>query len=525
MRRVRLVATLLPALWLAGQDHVIRVTSRMVEVDVVVHDKAGAAVRNLVKDDFTLFDNGKPRTISSFSVVTREAKANRRPLPPNVFSNHLARQTGAAGDVTILLLDGMNTQPLDQARAIPHVARFVEKLDPGEPIALYTLGLDGLHIVQDFTTDTARLQRALAGRRLRNAANLDGPTETGGPPAFAAFAETSANLMVQAQIIYRVKRTMDAIEAIANHVAGIPGRKSLLWVSSAFPFTLGLEQAAMAGTADVKLQLRTLNAEVAPALRRINRANLAIYPVDARGLRGTAAGEAGSRVASGRFTGTVTRNEINTMQIVAERTGGRAFFDTNDLEGALRQAADDSVVTYLLGFYPPPEALDGKIHDLKVEVKRKGVKARWRVSYEAVAETAAADRLKEDLATAVSSPLSASDVRLTASLFRTPEAPGAVRLMLDIPPGDLTVEQRGTRWLGAAQVVIVRLVAGGSSPESLNDVINIDLNEAQYAGFRKDGLSIAKDVPLVPGLAQIRVVVVDRPSGRVGSVAIPIGAR
>jgi VWFA-related protein len=523
MRGAQLVTAMLPALWLAAQDHVIRVTSRLVEVDVVVHDKAGAAVRDLVKDDFTLLDNGTPRTIASFSVVRREGKAGHRPLPSNVFSNHLSRQTGAAGDVTILLLDGLNTQPLDQARAIPDVARFVEK--PGaRPIALYTLGLDGLHIVQDFTTDTTRLQRALASYRLRNTADLDGPTESGGPPAFAAFAETSANLMVQAQTVHRATRTLDAIEAIANHVAGIPGRKSLLWVSSAFPFTLGLEQAAMAGAADVKLQLRTLNAEVAPALRRINRANLAIYPVDARGLRGTAAGEAGPRVPSGRFAGTVTRNEINTMQIVAERTGGRAFFDTNDLEGALRQAADDAVVTYLLGFYPPAEALDGKIHDLKVEVKRKGVEVRWRPSYEAAVEsTAAADRLKAALETAVTSPLTASDVRLTASLFRTPEAPGAVRLMLDIPAADLTLEHRGARWVGAAQIVIVRSVARGASPESLSDVIGVNLNEAQHAAFRKDGLSIAKDVPIVPELAQIRVVVVDRPSGRVGSVAIPIG--
>jgi hypothetical protein len=111
-------------------------------------------------------------------VVTRQAAANPRPLPPNVFSNHLPRQTGS----------------LDQARAMPHVARFVEKLPAGEPIALYTLGLDGLHIVQDFTTDTERLQRALAAHRLRGAANRDGPTERRSS-GVAAFSEMSANLM------------------------------------------------------------------------------------------------------------------------------------------------------------------------------------------------------------------------------------------------------------------------------------------------------------------------------------------
>jgi hypothetical protein len=194
------------------------------------------------------------------------------------------------------------------------------------------------------------------------------------------------------------------------------------------------------------------------------------------------------------------------------------------LTAGIRQAVDDSRVTYTLGFYPPPEALDGKFHELRVEVKRKDVELRSRRGYLATPDLLPSpERLKTEVADAIGGPLEATGVRLKASLFRIPEAKaGTIRVVVDVSPSDLSLEQKGDRWSGGLHVMFVQLTASGHTLDSLNDVVGIDMDRAQYEAFRNEGMTLAKDLSLKRELDQIRVVVVDRPSGKVGSVGLRI---
>jgi VWFA-related protein len=280
------------AIYAIAQDDVIRVSTRIVEVSVIARDKKGSPIRDLTKGDFVLFDNGKPRSISAFSVDSSDAPvASREPLAPNVFSN---QPPARRSNVTILLLDGMNTEPVDQARSLPQIVSFLETIPRGDHVAIYTFGLSGLRILQDFTTDSARLKKAISDYRLRES-GLGAQTvgaEPAQPNSFEAFAQNSAVKFEMLQLRLRVQRTLDALRAIANHVAGVHGRKSLVWVSSAFPFTFGLEEATARGVLASDVERGNFNYEVTQAMLAFQRANLAIYPVDARGLRGNVLGSA-----------------------------------------------------------------------------------------------------------------------------------------------------------------------------------------------------------------------------------------
>ena len=121
--------------------------------------------------------------------------------------------------------------------------------------------------------------------------------------------------------------------------------------------------------------------EVEKAARVLSNANVAIYAIDARGL-------------------TVSKPDpqtINSMTVLADRTGGRVFHNTNDFTTAIRSAIDDSRVSYVLTYYPNHTKWDGQFREIKVKVNRPGVEVRARRGYFATADAAVSPRTKEEI--------------------------------------------------------------------------------------------------------------------------------
>ncbi len=141
---------------------VLRSTTRLVQVNVVVQDKNGRPVANLKKEDFVLRDNGKTQEIRIFSVESKDQLyAPAAQLPPNVFSNRLEQRSGAPANVTAILLDGLNTKWGDQAVARQQIIRYLERLQPQDRVGLYTLGREHphparLHHRRDHASEIAR---------------------------------------------------------------------------------------------------------------------------------------------------------------------------------------------------------------------------------------------------------------------------------------------------------------------------------------------------------------------------------
>ncbi|PYT17658.1 MAG: hypothetical protein DMG59_06725 [Acidobacteria bacterium] len=529
MRGVCIIGAFMALAW--AQQPAIRVTTHLVEVNVIVRDKNGP-VAGLTKDDFVLLDKGKEQRIAVFNVSSaRRAMPNAPPLPPDVYSNRFERQAHAPASATVVLIDNLNTKFEDQAYARHQILKFLRSLELEDRIALYSLGR-GVRILHDFTDDQQRLIRSIANYRGETAHELaasEPDSSHTGDADIDKWLDEMNGGMSDFYIIDRVRTTLTAMEAIANHLARLPGRKNLIWVSGSFPFSLGLNDPL----GSPAREHRTFNDEIERATRAMNNANIAIYPVDARGLVGMPRLSAGNkpvakpRAASNPRGAPRAITDIpaghDAMQALAERTGGRAFYNTNDLRGAIRKALEDSEVTYTLAFYPASQTLDGKFHELKVKVDRKGVEVRHRKGYLAAGQRLPTDRqMRATIDNTVSSPLEATGVGLTARLDPSDKPkPGSYQMMLAVDMRNLTVQQNDDRWMGAAEVVFVQQSAEGKSLNSSIETLNLDMKDETYRAAVRDGLVLVKGIVPEKELSQVRVAVLDRATGMIGSLRVP----
>jgi VWFA-related protein len=363
----------------------------------------------------------------------------------------------------------------------------------------------------------------------------------GAAGAQASYAE--ADMLMQQTLQHqsdffgndRVERTLDALIAIANYLGQFPGRKNLIWVSSSFPVSIGFVGTRMPGNtqdqthfaADFQRAYKTLNSA-------LNRADLAIYPVDARGLT---AGAPGTRDWNDLYS------TQGTMKELASATGGRAFLNTNDLARVMRAAADDSEASYTLGFYPHEIRWDNKFHALEVKVSQPGIHLRYRQGYFATRETAKTPKTGDQVNTrfneALNNPLDSMGVGLSVTLEKVTHKTDTRRVMAtnkvvpfhkDRALLGINVDMHDIALPGASEggsVQLVMLLAQTAPDGKILDTTRYDLKMRVAAGgvqrLVSEGLRVKKWVDLVPGATSLELVVRDPTSGVLGSVRIPMG--
>ena len=435
--------------------------------------------------------------------------------------------------MTVILLDGLNTRFEDLSYARQQIIKFLSQLQPQDRVALYTL-TTSLKVLHDFTTDATSLLRAIRRYKGHAPAELEAsePEEVStGNDQIDQFLNDANQRMADFYTTNRVQRTAGALEDIANHLARLPGRKNLIWVSGSFPFYIGLDAPMTPGSTQER---RTFSAEVERAARALNNANLAVYPVDARGLMGpafhnsplsaTRGGMPGRRGVPSTITLSPNRANFDTMNILADRTGGRAFYNTNDILGSVRRAIEDSRVTYVLGYYPAHGQWDGKFREIKVQVKRPGLRLRYRGGYFALPDVPLDPRQRQALMReAVGSPLDATSLGLSVRV--TPvDVPGArtLKMELPIPARDVTLDSEGDRWTGAIDLLFVQLGSDGNSVTGEAKTVNLHLLRPTYEVVLNQGVTLSRNLPIAAGATKLRVIVRDATSGSIGSISIPL---
>jgi VWFA-related protein len=427
------------------------VNSHAVLVDVVVTDKEGAPVTGLKKDAFSVTEQGKPQTVSFFEEHKGPSAlpAGMPALPPNVFSNF--SPVGQPAAVNILLLDSLNTPAEDQTFARKQAMNFLKTLKPGYRMAIFTMS-GGLRYVQGFTDDPTLLVAALEnkknntveapafmasaqeadaqnsivssmGQAVGNATN--GPTAPGGGgagftwanPAMIAALQNFFQVGATAQASEREYQTLHNLQQLATFLAAFPGRKNLIWFSESFPVNLF-------GTTDPRFE-----GDVKKTINLLTAARVAVFPVDARGLKAVSFYDADTQQAQiggtglpGTMSGSVATHvtlpgnpgstdpgvvdqgstrttdpmqegpqaAINaassptiaeasernsdqaTMQMLAEQTGGKAFINTNGLQQVISNVVTQSSDFYTVSYAPTNSKMDDTYR--KVDVKVSGGK-------------------------------------------------------------------------------------------------------------------------------------------------------
>lgn len=485
-------------------------STHLVQFGVMVRDKT-RPVGSLTKDDFVVLDRGKPQTISVFQAeLTGPPAGPEAPLPPNTFSDEPRYNGEPPRAVTIILLDNLNTafgsgpQPYedtplwleDQAlgRAKERLLSFLQQMDPRDRVAIYGL-TNRLRVLCDFTCSRDQLLAVLraydaGAKTARESADPQDFHLPNASPAFNQAIDDDTHAFAEINNERRAALTMATLTAIAQHVADLPGRKNLLWL-----------------TADVPASGEAVAAVLAPA-------NLVAYPVDARGLLPTEVIPKGpTGVPSGQ----------SAMVDMAADTGGDAFLDTNNLTDAIRQVVENSAPNYTLGFYLPQKEVDGKFHRIKVEVTKPGMALTYARGYFAFREGGMSedDRRKAFLE-AIRSPLDSSAVPVDVRLARVENTAHSVQVVGVAGIGGLPFEQRGEARTGALEIYVVEQDAAGNVLAQVDQQMNLKLSEQQYRAYLKSGIVFRALIALKPGATVLRVLVQDVGTAEVGCVIVPL---
>lgn len=560
----------------AEDPSLFKVNTQLVEVDVVVDGKNGP-IATLTKDDFTILDNGKPQPVSLFSVRAKTGPASAgnssagrnsaqpAPLPPGVVSNRPTR-LGEDFIPTVLLWDALNTETADQAWVRSQVINYLLTMRPGDPVAVYIL-VRNLHVIQDFTADPLPLIEALRRTNAEQSADLSAPDLTAalgqiasafqaGPYGASSGAAGSAAIQamqnLQAMAVTTGKELTDyalrdqvfvtqaALEAIAEHLSGLPGRKKLVWISGSFPALTADQRNRVAGLAAgysaniVDTEVLDFSPQINHAIQALNGANVAVYPIDPRGVASgaesasTAPSHTGANTGGGLAAASLTAPGIDTMNLLAGGTGGQAFYASNDAMGALKTIMQDGEVTYRLGFYPTDAKLDGTYHTLSVKVARKGpqiARVGARKGYFALdAKNSADGHWRDRLNESMQNPLEATQLGLRASASPVKGAPGIydLEITLDLDGLHLEHSQSG-RWTGA--IALGTLFSPTDTTKGSLETIRLNLTESRLKAALKDGYVLRRKVAVGDRAGSLRIVIEDAATGTVGSVSVPFENR
>ena len=349
--RFRLGIFFLAAACATAQDQTapvtLRTTTTLVQLSVIAHDAKGAAVTDLTKDDFQILDDGQEQQVAVFSA---ERAVSAAPVPLRRVDQDNSRPADKPFGNALLLLDYLNSGWEPAARARPEIVRFLKDYDPDGKVALWLLDEDGLKRLGDFGSDRDALLKAIDSSSGKPGICSD--NAFGGP--FCPPSPLSDTFLILREI-----RTIEALNALADQLSGLSGRKALVWISTS---TNAEDSLAKSGWAQ---DLPRIQEAKERALHKMNWADIALYPIDACGL------PAGSPCVS----------HTEAMDDFAAQTGGVATHGLNRLDISMHNALEDVQFTYSLAFYSRNAGARTDFHKLKVEVKRPGVKLEYKQGY------------------------------------------------------------------------------------------------------------------------------------------------
>ncbi|MDP9049160.1 MAG: VWA domain-containing protein [Acidobacteriota bacterium] len=441
----------------------IRTFSNLVVIDVVVTDSQGNPVRGLKQSDFTLSENNNLQTVRHFEEHTALPISNIKiatppPLPKGLFTNKSAAPVN--GPVNVLLLDYLNTPVTAQPYARKQLMEFLNKAPAGTRIGIFAL-TNHLVMLQGFTSDIAVLKDALTQKKgaPQTSDILSDTGSVGNTVLSDAMANDTPAVdgMVTQQMVDDVNRfqtldasfqqdmiariTLDAFDTLARYLVGIPGRKNVIWFSGGFPLNVEPD----VNEADPNDSVVRNDDAIRKTDNLLTRAQVAVYPVDARGVFSSdstldvsnnmaaitdASGAAVSQQLTANLNATAQQHE--TMEAMAEDTGGHAFYNTNDLTTAVTKAVENGSNYYTLTYSPTNTQWDARFRSVKVKIDQPNVKLAYRNGYYAIDPNDRSKQVAGGAATALVQPTTMA----TAMLHGGPD-PAEILFKVRIRPANM----------------------------------------------------------------------------------------
>ena len=519
-------------------------STELVLVPTVVNDKSGAYISGLKKEEFALKQDGKSYPIAIFEEVqTNSAPMRRSAGERGTFSN-FEPGSGEYHRLNVIVLDFVNTPFADQASARDALLKFLSEVaESGEPMCLLALTRGGLTLLHDFTDDPKLLATALRQARSDNAPLIhESVVDPDHPPPGDALAATLTKMIreqLESEAVLASTEakdaafiTVQALQQIAKAFRGMPGRKSLIWASSGFPFSLSPSSALMCESPCPVHQQGEMQAAYDNLWKMMNDAQIAIYSVDLRSAASSMLVSTGgvrpSDIGDSQFDTDAQaqwkrQDTDSTLQLFAENTGGKAFLGGGNLVESFRQATRDDSSYYILGYYVSRSAKPGW-HQISLTVSRKGAHPRYRNGFFLFRDTSAPSA-RQDIKLALTSPFDflGVPVSVTWSGRDAAKSAGKSKMKFDLvmPPNFASVDELDQNHM-VVDIAAVAKNLNGDVVTELSQRIDTHLKPDGLEQIQHNGLTYRSGLQLPPGEYIVRFVVRDSIGNRVGSVAAPI---
>jgi hypothetical protein len=334
----------------------------------------------------------------------------------------------------------------------------------------------------------------------------------------------------------RVEHTLSAMNSLSRQLAGYPGRKNLIWVSEAFPLSIdpNLELS------NIFTGTRNYGPDAAAAAQALTDAQIAIYPVDARALMASShfsAANTGtdqfglSLSTSGRMA-TDSNNQPAALQAahdamkkLAEYTGGKAFYNPKDVDGAIARSIEDGSSYYTLAYYPENKNWNGKFRQIQVKVDRPGIRLRYHLGYYAAdPKTFAAQNEKRETAMFMDA-LSPENLPATGLRFRagviSPSSATQNKVLVNfgLDPHAISFEHDAAG-LQHAQVecAIAAFTTKGEYVSRASGTVNAALKPDIFAKVMQSIFPCQRSIDLPAGTYLLRLGVRDVTTGLMGTI-------
>lgn len=499
----------------------IQVTTELVLVNLVARDKKGNLVRDLKKEDFTLFEDGKKQEISTFDFENVDQMLTAGAAEPMV--------SGTTGEASLLRakkiepsLDARNRRlmllffdfsamdPEQIDRAVDAAKKFVATaMQPADLMALVSLATN-MRVDLDFTDDKARLTAGLSAYTSGQGQGFD----NGSTGTSEGAAETSGAFSVDDSDYntFSADRKLLALQSLMQALGKLPQKKSLIYFSN------GISQSGL----DNQSALRATTAAAV-------KANVSIYSLDIRGLQAFPPGgeaQAASLRGQSAYSGQSVLNDLNnnaasqeTLGTLSSDTGGKAFFDSNDFSGVFSQVQKDTSAYYVLGFSSNNPLKDGRFRRLKVQVNRPDLKLDYRSGYYAGRDFEHLNRAdrEQQLEDELAAQLAQVDVPLYAgsAYFRQDDSHYYLAVSLVIPGSQIpfvTDKEKDNATID----IIGQVLAGGRFPVGqLRDTVKLAVESVREV--RRKNVQYNTGFVLAPGSYHLKFVVRENRTGRMGS--------
>jgi len=558
----------------------LRIDTELVQIDLVVTDKQGKLVSDLKREDFQILEDGKPQTVSHFSVGTsgRQAtwlRTGQQPASGSKRNVPAPQPTFTAGRYLVLAVDDMHLAAGSLMQTKQALNKFIDQqVGISDQLALVTT-TGALGMYQQFTTDREAVKRAvnrLFSAERKATSQFDMPRITPYQAELIDMNDTDAlelavqELMRELQMDRRMATSMaqqrarmiiqmntsftvTTLATLENMIRGLrdlPGRKIIVLLSDGF--LLGGFQNGR-------------HYDVRRITDAATRAGVVIYSLDTRGLVAVPP----SMDASQRGFGDIgalagARARIENGSIDAERdgmfalakdTGGDAIFNNNDINAGLQKVLNDTETYYLLAFEPTVSYRDGRFRKIEVRIpSRPELKVRTRKGYFAPDDRAAEkenravakaeekdkqktpEKLAKDQQSAAAAqvregigalyPLRGIPVELAASFINTPKDGSALEVVAHIDAAAVKFAQVGDRHQATIELVGMIFDEKGKSVETFGDKLSMNLKPASLENTLSNGITYTKQLKIKPGYYQVRFVARDdnnKLKGQIGSAS------